>query len=36
LEEFEKVLGVDLASDTDDEEIETMGGLFYDDWSSSS
>ena len=27
LKEFEKVLGVDLASDTDDEEIETMGGL---------
>ena len=29
LEEFEKVLGVDLASDTDDEEIETMGGLVF-------
>ena len=29
LEEFEKVLGVDLASDTDDEEIVTMGGLVF-------
>jgi len=29
LEEFEKVLGVDLASDTDDEEIDTMGGLVF-------
>ena len=29
MEEFEKVLGVDLASDTDDEEIETMGGLVF-------
>ena len=29
LEEFEKVLGVDLASDADDEEIDTMGGLVF-------
>ena len=29
LEEFEKVLGVDLASDTDDEEIDTVGGLVF-------
>ena len=29
LEEFEKILGVDLASDTDDEEIDTMGGLVF-------
>ena len=29
LEEFEKVLGVDLASDTDDEEIDTLGGLVF-------
>jgi magnesium and cobalt transporter len=29
LEEFEKVLGVDLASDTDDEEIDTLGGLIF-------
>jgi magnesium and cobalt transporter len=29
LEEFEKVLGVDLASDTGDEEIDTMGGLVF-------
>jgi magnesium and cobalt transporter len=29
LEEFEKVLGVDLASDTDDDEIDTMGGLVF-------
>ena len=29
LEEFEKVLGVDLATDTDDEEIDTMGGLVF-------
>ena len=29
LEEFEKVLGVDLASDTDDEDIDTMGGLVF-------
>ena len=29
LEEFEKVLGVDLASDTDDDEIDTLGGLVF-------
>jgi magnesium and cobalt transporter len=29
LTEFEKVLGVDLASDTDDEEIDTLGGLVF-------
>ena len=29
LDEFEKVLGVDLASDTDDEEIDTLGGLVF-------
>lgn len=29
LEEFEKVLGVDLASDTDDDEIDTLGGLIF-------
>jgi len=29
LEDFEKVLGVDLASDTDDEEIDTLGGLVF-------
>ena len=29
LEELEKVLGVDLASDTDDDEIDTLGGLVF-------
>lgn len=29
LEEFEKVLGVDLASDTDDEDVDTLGGLVF-------
>lgn len=29
LEDFEKVLGVDLASDTDDEDIDTLGGLVF-------
>ena len=29
LEEFEKVLGVDLASGTDDDEIDTLGGLVF-------
>lgn len=29
LEEFEQVLGIDLASDTDDEEIDTLGGLVF-------
>ncbi len=29
LEEFEKVIGVDLLSDTDDEEIDTIGGLAF-------
>lgn len=29
LEEFEKVLNADLASNTDDEDIETLGGLVF-------
>ncbi|GHA50404.1 conjugation transfer protein [Amylibacter ulvae] len=29
LEDFEKVLGVDLLSDTEDEDIDTMGGLVF-------
>lgn len=29
LEEFEKVLGVDLASDTEDEDVDTLGGLVF-------
>ncbi|MEO1562324.1 MAG: hemolysin family protein [Pseudomonadota bacterium] len=29
LKEFEQVLGVDLADDTDDEEIDTLGGLVF-------
>ncbi|MEO0344062.1 MAG: hemolysin family protein [Pseudomonadota bacterium] len=29
LEEFEQVLGVDLAEDSDDEEIDTLGGLVF-------
>ncbi|MEM9210593.1 MAG: hemolysin family protein [Pseudomonadota bacterium] len=29
LEEFEQVLGVDLADDTTDEEIDTLGGLVF-------
>lgn len=29
LEEFEKVLGVDFATDTEDEDIDTLGGLVF-------
>jgi magnesium and cobalt transporter len=29
LDEFEKILGADLASNTDDEDIETLGGLVF-------